>query len=430
MILRVILKRRQQKFEVWIFLLNRASFAGRSATIGEVRTWLKEVGGIHLYHRGLRVRPYGDPGHDWLDMNLSRSRDPELRPSTNTSVGLLTVLDENEVLIPKTDRTGFVENESFRQLRQFGMDVLDWMHDERLADREKHKENKREQIAERSRQADQKLQQVIGSLPVTSREVVKQAAKEFEVAVASERDQLRIELALYQTLASVGTAVSVFAHEIEGPATDLTASIAAVERRSRKALTDGYQLIIGKQVESVKRSAEKVARFATLPLALLRSSKRRRSALDVNKTVGATVDLFRPYLQDAHIKTVCEFCDETVYISGSVASVEAIVSNLITNTVKAFRRPGSKLIDRKLVVRTSFNEERALIVVLDNGPGIISKLGVRIWLPGVTCDENGTGLGLTIVRDTVAELGGNVKAISRGELGGAEFSIDLPRRLT
>ena len=75
------------RFEVWVFLIQQSSFEGRAATVGEVRKWLKEVGGIHLYHRGLRVRPYGDPGHDWLDMNLSRSRDPALRPSTNTAIG-------------------------------------------------------------------------------------------------------------------------------------------------------------------------------------------------------------------------------------------------------------------------------------------------------------------------------------------------------
>ncbi|GAG05310.1 unnamed protein product, partial [marine sediment metagenome] len=39
---------------------------------------------------------------------------------------------------------------------------------------------------------------------------------------------------------------------------------------------------------------------------------------------------------------------------------------------------------------------------------------------------NGTGLGLTIVRDTVTDLGGTVDALEKGELGGAEFIIELP----
>ena len=160
------------RFEAWIFLLQKASFVGRMATVGEVRNWLKEIGGIHLYHRGLRVRPYGDSGHDWLDMNLSRSRDPELRPSTNTAIGRITVLDKNEALFQKTDRSGFIENEAFREIRRFAKDILEWMHDERLAERDKEKAKEKEQITELRRQADQELQAVLRTLPAAERSSV------------------------------------------------------------------------------------------------------------------------------------------------------------------------------------------------------------------------------------------------------------------
>ena len=416
------------RFEVWVFLIQGSSFEGRAATMGEVRKWLKEVGGIHLYHRGLRVRPYGDPGHDWLDMNLARSRDPVLRPSTNTAIGRLTVLDEGEALFPKTDRTGFIENEAFSELRRFARNVLDWMHDQRLKERTEKKARQKEQATELAKRADQDLQKTLNTLPEAHRSTVKSAIQKRESALKSERDQLLEELTLYQTMASVGTAVSVFAHEIEGPATDLTLSIEAVERRSRKVMAARYETSIGKQVEAAKLSAIRVARFATLPLALLKKSKRRKITLDVNETVENTVSLFAPYLRDAYITLRCELCNETTYIQGSVAAIEAIVSNLITNAVKAFRRPGLPLRERKLIVRTSATYGQVLIVVLHNGPGIPRHLEERIWLPGVTSDENGTGLGLTIVRDSVSELGGSIQAIPAGPLGGAEFTIFLPRK--
>ena len=416
------------RFEVWVFLIQQSSFEGRAATVGEVRKWLKEVGGIHLYHRGLRVRPYGDPGHDWLDMNLARSRDPVLRPSTNTAIGRLTVLDEDEALLPKTDRTGFIENEAFSELRRFAKSALDWMHDQRQKERTERRLRQKEQATELAKRAEQELQKTLSTLPEAHRSSVRSAVRNRDSALMSERDQLLAELTLYQTMASVGTAVSVFAHEIEGPATDLTLSIEAVERRSRKVLEDQYQATIGRQIEAVKRSAERIARFATLPLALLKRSKRHRGPLDVNRSVEAAVNLFLPYLQDAHITVLCELCSETVNIRGSVSAVEAIVSNLITNAVKAFRRPGLPSFKRRLVVRTAVTGDQVRITVLDNGPGIPPDLGNRIWLPGVTSDENGTGLGLTIVRDTVSELRGTAEVVPKGELGGAEFIISLPRK--
>ena len=54
----------------WVFILNKASFSTRRATLNEVKAWLQEFGGVHLYMNGLRVNPYGNPGNDWLDMNL------------------------------------------------------------------------------------------------------------------------------------------------------------------------------------------------------------------------------------------------------------------------------------------------------------------------------------------------------------------------
>ena len=221
--------------------------------------------------------------------------------------------------------------------------------------------------------------------------------------------------------------MSVFAHEIEGPASDLTVSVKAVERRIRKALEIRYESIVGGQIDAVKRSAELVSRFATLPLGMLKRSKRRRTVLEVNEVVSDTLSLFELYLQDARVQIDCLLSDDAGRVHGSVAALEAILSNLITNSVKAFKRPDAELGNRRLVVQTDGVGDNVLIVVLDNGPGIAATHVEDIWLPGFTTDENGTGLGLTIVRDTVAELRGRAGVIPQGDLGGAEFTIEIPR---
>ena len=414
-------------FELWVFLLQGSSFAGRSATVGEVRRWLEHVGGVHLYHRGLRVRPYGDLGHDWLDMNLRRAQDPELRPSTNTAVGRVTVIDEGGTLLQKTDRTGFIEDDAFHDLRRFSIDALEWMHEKRLGAREEQKGKEKRQSQERTNSAKRNFQREVDQLTPDKKESISKAASEIESARALEEDQLRDELTLYKTLASVGTAVSVFAHEIEGPATELTASVGAIERRIRKALATTYESTVGSQIDAIKRSAELVSRFATLPLGMLKRSKRRRTVLDVNEVVRDILLLLDLYLNDARVETTYQLSYEAGLIHSSIAAIEAILSNLITNSVKAFRRPDAELGNRRLVVRTELVGDNVHIVVLDSGPGIKARPVERIWLPGFTTEENGTGLGLTIVRDTVAELGGHAAVIPQGELGGAEFTVKIPR---
>ena len=75
---------------------------------------------------------------------------------------------------------------------------------------------------------------------------------------------------------------------------------------------------------------------------------------------------------------------------------------------------------------TGVSEDTLLISIMDNGPGITSLPVEEIWLPGRTSTPGGTGLGLTIVKDSVVDLGGHVHAIAKGELGGAEIVIALP----
>jgi len=66
-----------------------------------------------------------------------------------------------------------------------------------------------------------------------------------------------------------------------------------------------------------------------------------------------------------------------------------------------------------------------VVTVRDDGPGIPPEALDSIWDPDFTTRRNGTGLGLTLVRQAVEAHGGNVEA-ANAEGGGAEFRIALP----
>ena len=144
-----------------------------------------------------------------------------------------------------------------------------------------------------------------------------------------------------------------------------------------------YESTVGRQIDAVKRSAELVSRFATLPLGMLKRSKRRRTVLEINEVVRGTLSLFEPYLQDARVQTDYQLSDDAGQVHSSVAAIEAILSNLITNSVKAFKRPDAELDNRRLVVRTDVVGDKCPHHgVLDSGPGIKAKVVEDIWLPG------------------------------------------------
>jgi signal transduction histidine kinase len=64
--------------------------------------------------------------------------------------------------------------------------------------------------------------------------------------------------------------------------------------------------------------------------------------------------------------------------------------------------------------------------VADTGPGIEGLEADEIWVPGATTTPDGTGLGLTIVRDSATQLGGTAQVEPHGERGGAQFVIRIP----
>lgn len=82
-----------------------------------------------------------------------------------------------------------------------------------------------------------------------------------------------------------------------------------------------------------------------------------------------------------------------------------------------------------MLVRTHVDGGQAVVDFSDSGPGVDDVDLVEMWPPGVADRASGsTGLGLTIVRDAVADMRGTRSVEAHGELGGATFHIRLPLR--
>lgn len=415
-------------FELWVFLLSEQSLAPRNIVKSELQNWLQEVGGVHVYHRALRVHPYGDPGFDWLDMNLSRTSSPEERPSTRTSVGRIVIDDTSDQLRQKTDRSGFIEDEPFLELKQFAKDALDWLGRERLARAERRREKAKRQLPQRISAARAALREAFVELPPESKASAEAALLELDAARTEESRLVRDELRLYRTLATVGTTFAVFGHEASKPAGEIIKNADAVRRRAQALLGSVYVERLASSVDRITRHASAIDALTRLPLRLVARRKRKLELLDVNVITNDVVDLFRSFLREAGIDANVDPADEPRHVRAAVSDIEAIVTNLLINAVNAFKDGTPATNNRQVRFETPTDGEFVSIICADSGPGIDEdKISIEdIWLPGRTSFKDGTGLGLTIVRDVVTDLGGRWFAAPHGHLGGAEFKIDLP----
>src|SRR5262249_36429082 len=149
--------------------------------------------------------------------------------------------------------------------------------------------------------------------------------------------------------------------------------------------------------------------------------KRRSERVNLNKCINELRALLLPITDDLKVALECRLTDQYTDISGSEALVDGIMLNLIMNSLNAFQRPNAPHRDRRIRIESFFEADAVMLIVEDNAGGVEGIELSDMWLPGVTTSPEGTGFGLTIVRDSVADLGGTVDAIARTDFGGAKF---------
>lgn len=415
----------ESSFDFWTFILNKASFGSRPVTLEEVRTWLGHFGGVHIYDAGLRVHPYGNPGNDWLELNLSRARDPEERPSTNNSIGRVVISDSKGELLQKTDRSGFIESHAFSEVRAFAKDALDWMARRRMELAEQRRRRVKELTPKKLSKSKQAVDKAIGKLPEKKQPEIKRAVDQYIQSRDKEVAELKQEVQLYRTLSTAGITAATFAHESAGsPIKVISTSIRTIERRAKRELEDRYQSTLKDPVEGIVRATESLSVLGSATLRLVDHEKRRQTRVDLHKVITGVFGTFKPFLRGRDIEVHPALSSRKPFLRGSEAAIESIVTNLLNNSIAAFEE--SKTTTREIWVETEVAAANFVMKVSDNGPGITVKRVNDIWLPGFSTRPNGTGLGLAIVRDSVTDFGGTIDASAKGPHGGAEFVVTLP----
>lgn len=417
----------EAQFDLWAFLLGSAEFSARRVTKSEITDWLGNFGGVHVYQDDIRVAPYGNPSNDWLEMNLARVRSPEERPGTHNSIGRILVPGASRYeLRQKTDRTGFIEDETFAELREFAQDALNWMARWRLNRAEERRRAEKEEAPKAAEAQKEKVEKAISRLDPASRVIIQNAFSGYEKSRNKETDALKKEIQLYRTLSTAGITAATFAHEAQGnpiKTIDLCVNV-LTQRIPRVVPNKADQPKLVEPLETIRMASGSLATLGSATLSLVRSSKRRMGKVDVHEVIERTKKLMGPFLHGRDTDVVLDLAKGAPYLRTSEAALESVITNLINNSLAAFERDATD--DRVIYIATELLAKTVRIIFSDSGPGINDLKISEIWLPGATTNPEGTGLGLTIVKDTIRDMGGKIDVIAHGSNGGAEFSIHIP----
>lgn len=424
-----------------------------------VREFLSRNGGIRVYRNGHRVPPYGEPDDDWLQLDeIYSRRSTNLAPIANRNFfGHVSISDmEGKIIDETASREHLIENDALDELVDLVQGVL-----LTAANRIAHK---RGAIGKRSRTASSAKKETNETVrefnrlvsrfeSAVSDAVARKSWKELTedvndellgelrsrsrelVSFARERDELLQEIELLRILATMGLAAGEFTHEfLQYSHTVLLDLEGLAEVLPRD--NDQQRRYIDRLEKQISVLQAYVWQFGILRA---RNASRMLESVNLNTTVNEFVESVRPLCQE--FNTAIEANTET---AGPLDTKEihrsqlaSILLNLVTNAIKAVGRVGSS---GNIALHTGALEDGNLYIdVSDTGDGVPSADRKRIFEAFFTSagqsarsdmEESqavGTGLGLKIVNDVVAGIGGKIEVISPRPDFSTTFRVMIPR---
>lgn len=243
----------------------------------------------------------------------------------------------------------------------------------------------------------------------------------------------REALQVSERLASIGSLASGIAHEVNNPLMYILANVDfALEDLEREALSDEDRLQVISSLEQAKVGAEQVRDVSRSLLSIARKEGEAEWH-PLAESIERCLTLVRTEVKhqselEIDIKAQGDFY-------GSPSELSQVLMNLIHNALHAMQASKHKR-KPKLKIRVSERaqpldemqrERRAIIEVIDNGPGISDELAMRIFDPFFTTKARGvgTGLGLSICQRIIHEMSGELSFQSKPDEGTC-FEISLP----
>jgi signal transduction histidine kinase len=124
-------------FQFYIYDLGNEVAQFIRNDISGLKLFLKQNGGIRIYRDKIRVYDYGEPGNDWLKLDFKRVSNPTQMISNNQLLGAIYLdRDTSKNLIEKTNREGFIINESYEKFAQSISQLVSEIAVERGIDKE------------------------------------------------------------------------------------------------------------------------------------------------------------------------------------------------------------------------------------------------------------------------------------------------------
>lgn len=230
-------------------------------------------------------------------------------------------------------------------------------------------------------------------------------------------------------LSSIGTLAAGMAHEIKNPLVSIkTFTQLLADRYNDPDFRATFEEVVPHEVDRIDTIVSRLLDFA-------RPRPVNYQDLNLRQGIEEVFALVENQTRKGFIKTVIEFPEGELSVTGDEQQLHQLFLNLILNAVEAMqeKREGTitirtrtgYLFQRKLGDSSLIEKKCARISLTDTGCGIEPEKIPELFTPFYTTKDEGCGLGLAVVHSIVTEHGGEIDV--RSVLGeGTTFTVSLP----
>jgi len=223
-----------------------------------------------------------------------------------------------------------------------------------------------------------------------------------------QKTQEELDLFVYRT-----------SHDLRSPLASILGLVNIAMLENRIEEHNKYWGMVGKEVRRLDTVTLKITDYS-------RNSKTAVEAKSIvlSELVKKLLETIQPQ-PEVDSKAVCISSDEEIPFRSDLQRIEIIVENLISNAL-TFQDPQKG--KHHVFIQIAISRKEAEIVIKDNGCGIPEPYQEDIFKMFYRLDHplSGSGLGLFLVKESLARLKGNIEMKSSKE--GTWFCLKIPNQ--
>ena len=166
------------------------------------------------------------------------------------------------------------------------------------------------------------------------------------------------------------------------------------------------------EVDRLNHSVNQLLHFAG-------SSSHDVSDISLVLTVEHVIKILQNECKAQNIQIKHQYNGNIPTVFGSAFGLQDVFLNLLLNALQEMPSGG------EISIRYKVQDGTLQVFIADSGPGIRLDLLSRIFDPFFTTKQKGTGLGLAVVKQKLAEIGADIEVANLNP-NGCQFTLSFP----